>query len=83
METVELGDGLTLEAVVARVQRGETLVLTAGGRRVMEVRPAAAEVSKDDAPKPRRLGFLAGKIHFLPGWDDPITNEQLLGEEPL
>jgi len=24
---------------------------------------------------------MKGRIRFLPGWDDPITEEELLGEE--
>jgi hypothetical protein len=28
-----------------------------------------------------RLGEMKDRIRLLPGWDDPITEEELLGEE--
>jgi hypothetical protein len=32
------------------------------------------------AKRPVVLGGMEGRIRFLPGWDDPITEEELLGE---
>ncbi len=31
-------------------------------------------------PRKARFDGIKGKIRFLPGWDDPITEEELLGE---
>jgi len=30
--------------------------------------------------KPRRLGTARGTIKLLPGWNDPFTEEELIGE---
>jgi hypothetical protein len=42
---------------------------------VAQLAPPPAEQRK------ARLGGMKGRIRLLPGWDDPITEEELLGEE--
>ncbi|MGA2046883.1 MAG: type II toxin-antitoxin system prevent-host-death family antitoxin [Terracidiphilus sp.] len=54
---------------------GEQVVITRHGRPVAQLAP----------PPPERripvLGGMKGRIRLLPGWDDPITEEELLGED--
>ncbi len=57
------------------VEGGEPVVITRHGRPVAQLAPPPAERRK------ARLGQMKGRIHLLPGWDDPITEEELLGEE--
>lgn len=56
---------------------GEQVVITRHGRPVAQIAPPPPERRKV------RLGGMKGKIRLLPGWDDPITEEELLGEEEL
>jgi prevent-host-death family protein len=59
------------------VADGEQVVITRHGRPVAQIAPPPPERRKV------RLGGMKGKIRLLPGWDDPITEEELLGEEEL
>jgi prevent-host-death family protein len=57
------------------VEDGEQVVITRHGRPVAQLAPPPAERRK------ARLGGMKGRIRLLPGWDDPITEEELLGED--
>jgi prevent-host-death family protein len=64
-----------LPELIRVVEGGEQVVITRHGRPVAQIAPP---------PLVRRkpvLGGMKGRIRLLPGWDDPITEEELLGEE--
>lgn len=64
-----------LSRLLEKVQQGEEVVIAKAGK------PIARLVKIErEKPKPRRLGTGKGTIQFLPGWDDPITEEELFGE---
>ena len=73
VSTAEARNRLT--ELIRIVADGEPVVITRHGRPVAQLGPPPAESSK------ARLGGMKGRIHLLPGWDDPITEEELLGEE--
>jgi prevent-host-death family protein len=56
------------------VEGGEQVVITRHGRPVAQIAPPPA------ARRKARLGGMKGRIRLLPGWDDPITEEELIGE---
>jgi prevent-host-death family protein len=64
-----------LSELIRAVEGGEQVVITRHGRPVAQLGPPPAERRKPV------LGGMKGRIVFLPGWDDPITEEELLGEE--
>ena len=61
-------------SLLQAVEAGEEVVITRHGRAVAQIAP----------PPPARrkpvLGGTKGRIQLLPCWDDPITEEELLGE---
>lgn len=59
------------------VEGGEQVVITRHGRPVAQLAPPPLERRK------ARLGGMKGRIRLLPGWDAPITEEELLGEETV
>ena len=61
--------------LIRLVEEGEQVVITRHGRPVAQIAPPPAERRK------ARLGGMKGRIRLLPGWDDPITEEELLGED--
>jgi prevent-host-death family protein len=64
-----------LPELIRAVEEGEVVVITRHGRPVAQLGPA---------PKPARkarFDGMKGRIRLLPGWDDPITEEELLGED--
>jgi prevent-host-death family protein len=64
-----------LPELIRVVEGGEQVVITRHGRPVAQLAPP---------PKPtRKVRFdgMKDRIHLLPGWDDPITEEELLGED--
>jgi len=64
-----------LPELIRIVEAGELVVITRHGRPVAQLGPPPAERRKPV------LGGMNGRIVFLPGWDDPITEEELLGED--
>lgn len=64
-----------LTELIRAVESGENIIITRHGRPVAQLTAPPAEKRKVV------LGSMAGRIKFLPGWDDPITEEELLGEE--
>jgi prevent-host-death family protein len=57
------------------VEGGEQVVITRHGRPVAQLAPPPAERRK------ARFDGMKGRIRLLPGWDAPITEEELLGED--
>ena len=63
-----------LPALIRAVEAGEQVVITRHGKPVAQLAPP---------PKEKRrvqFGSMKGRIKLYPGWDDPITEEELLGE---
>jgi prevent-host-death family protein len=64
-----------LPELIRAVEAGEQVVITRHGRPVAQIAPPPA--------KRREVIFdgMKDRIRLLPGWDDPITEEELLGED--
>jgi prevent-host-death family protein len=64
-----------LPELIRMVEGGEQVVITRHGRAVAQLGPAI--------PRRKEVRFdgMRDRIKLLPGWDDPITEEELLGEE--
>lgn len=60
--------------LIRMVESGEQVVVTRHGRPVAQIAPPPAQRRK------ARLGGMKGRIRLLPGWDEPITEDELLGE---
>ena len=65
-----------LPELIRIVEGGEQVVITRHGRPVAQIAPPP----KEEVRKARFDG-MKGRIRLLPGWDDPMTEEELLGEE--
>jgi prevent-host-death family protein len=61
-----------LSKLLERVEQGEEITIARSGRPVARLVPVTR-------PRPR-LGTLAGTVVFHPGWDDPMTEDEFLGE---
>jgi prevent-host-death family protein len=64
-----------LTELIRAVEGGEQVVITRHGRPVAQLAPPPAVGRKPV------LGGMKGRIRLLPGWDDPMTEEELLGED--
>ncbi len=64
-----------LTELIRAVEDGENIIITRHGRPVAQLTAPPAEKRKV------QLGGMRDRIKLLPGWDDPITEEELLGEE--
>ena len=64
-----------LPELIRMVEDGEQVVITRHGRPVAQIARPPAERRKPI------LGGMKGRIRLLPGWDDPMTEGELLGEE--
>ncbi|MGD0832298.1 MAG: type II toxin-antitoxin system prevent-host-death family antitoxin [Terracidiphilus sp.] len=73
VSTAEAKNRLT--ELIRIVADGEQVVITRHGRPVAQIAPPPPERRK------ARLGGMKDRIRLLPGWDDPITEEELLGED--
>jgi prevent-host-death family protein len=65
-----------LSRLLERVQQGEEVIIAKAGRPI-------AKLVKIEAVSKRRLGTAAGMIEVTPGWDAPLTDEEMrefLGE---
>lgn len=62
-----------LSEILDLVTRGEEVTITRRGKPVARVVPAAPQ-------RKRVLGSLRGLATLKPGWDEPITDEELLGD---
>jgi prevent-host-death family protein len=68
-----------LATLLEQVEAGEDVVIARSGR------PIARLVRIEAANRIRRLGTWAGRVHFAPGWDDPMSDSELADwyEAPL
>jgi prevent-host-death family protein len=73
VSTAEAKNRLT--ELIRVVEGGEPVVITRHGRPVAQLAPPPVEHSKV------LFDGMKGRIRFLPGWDDPMTEEELLGED--
>jgi prevent-host-death family protein len=64
-----------LPELIRAMQNGEKVVITRHGQPVAQLAPPPPEARKVI------FGGMRGRIKFLPGWDDPITEEELMGED--
>ena len=64
-----------LPELIRAVEAGEMVVITRHGQPVAQLGPPPAKRRKPV------LGGMKDRIRLLPGWDDPITEEELLGED--
>jgi len=64
-----------LPELILAVEDGEQVVIT------RDCRPVAQITLPPKEPRKPRFGGMKGRIRLLPGWDDPITEEELLGED--
>jgi prevent-host-death family protein len=62
-----------LPELIRAVEQGEPVVITRRGKPVAQLTAPP--------PKRRRVVFdsMKDRIKLLPGWDDPMTEEELLG----
>jgi prevent-host-death family protein len=57
--------------LLEKVALGEEVIIARAGK------PVAKLVAVEQAPKKRILGQARGQIVLPPGWDDPMTEEEL------
>jgi prevent-host-death family protein len=62
-----------LPELIRAMENGEPVVITRHGKPVAQLAPPPAE------RRPIRLGTMRDRIKLLPGWDDPVTEEDLFG----
>lgn len=63
-----------LPALIRAMEDGETVIITRHGRPVAWLAPP---------PRERRsivLGGMRDRVKLLPGWDEPVSEADLLGE---
>jgi len=63
-----------LPELIRAAEGGEVVVITRHGRPVAQLGPPPAERRKV------QLGGMRDRIKLYPGWDEPVTEEELLGE---
>lgn len=63
-----------LSEILDRVSKGDEILITKHGRPIAKVVPVA------ESGRERKLGELAGTMVLHPGWDDPISDVELLGD---
>jgi prevent-host-death family protein len=62
-----------LPELIRAMEDGEPIIITRHGKPVAQIAPPPPE------RRQIRLGLMRDRIKLLPGWDDPITEEELLG----
>jgi len=61
-----------LPQLIRAVEAGEQVVITRHGTPVAQLNPPPAE------PRKVVFGGMKGRIELLPGWDDPIDEDEFL-----
>ena len=64
-----------LPQLIRAVEAGEEVIITRHGKPVAQLNPPPAERQKVI------FGGMKGRIHLLPGWDEPIDEDQFLAGE--
>ncbi len=59
-----------LSRLLAQVEAGEEVYIARAGKRI-------AKLVRADAPQPRQFGTAAGSLVLQPGWDDPMSDEEI------
>lgn len=59
-----------LSRLLARVAQGEEIIIAKAGKPI-------AKIVKIAPAKKRQFGTAAGTITFMPGWDAPMTDEEI------
>lgn len=62
-----------LPELIRAMENGETVIITRRGKPVAQIAPPPPE------RRTIRLGTMRDRIKLLPGWDDPMSEEELLG----
>jgi prevent-host-death family protein len=62
-----------LPELIRAMEDGEQVVITRHGKPVAELAPAPLERRRI------RWGAMRDRVKLLPGWDDPVTEQELLG----
>lgn len=62
--------------VIARVARGEEVVIEQDGETVARLVPAPP-APQEGGERRIKLGTLRGMVELTEGWDDPMTEEEL------
>ena len=62
-----------LPELIRAMENGEEVVITRHGKPVAQLAPAPRE------RRPIRWGAMRDRIRLLPGWDDPLREEELFG----
>jgi prevent-host-death family protein len=74
MTTVGIAEAKNmLPELIRAVENGEQVVITRHGVPVAQITPPPPLETR----KPQ-LGGMEGRIHLLPGWDDPIDEDRFL-----
>lgn len=60
-----------LDAFLTRVENGEEFTIIKSGR------PIALLTKPPATQRSAKLGTLRGRIQFTPGWDSPMTDEEV------
>ena len=63
-----------LPELIRAVEDGEEVIITRHGKPVAQIAPAPP------ARRKVRLGGMRDRIKLLPGWDDPVTEDELMGD---
>lgn len=61
-----------LSELIRAFENGEQVVITRDGKAVAQLAPAPP------ARRQVRFGTMRGRIHFKPGWDRPLTEDEFL-----
>lgn len=62
-----------LPELIRAMEDGAEVIITRYGKPVAQIAPAPRD------RRPIRWGAMQGRVKLLPGWDDPITEEEFLG----
>jgi prevent-host-death family protein len=65
-----------LPELIRAMEDGESVIITRHGKPVAQIAPVPPE------RRQIRWGAMRDRVKLLPGWDDPLTEDELLGRRP-